>query len=75
MKSYLLDLPNLAFFETGCNTFESVTSITIDSNMIILILESIDLPKLTTIMGHYNSFKNASTYTLSSGYIISHKTY
>ena len=75
MTSYLLDLPNLTFFETGCNTFESVTSITIDSNMIILILESIDLPKLTTIMGHYNSFKNASTYTLSSGYIISHKTY
>ena len=75
MTSYLLDLPNLTFFETGCNTFESIISLTIDSNMIILILESIDLPKLTTIMGHYYSFKNASTYTLSSRYIIYHKVY
>ena len=60
MKSYLLDLPNLAFFETGCNTFESVTSITIDSNMII------DFPQLTTVIIGKDSFIETTSLAFSS---------
>ena len=75
MTSYLLDLPNLTFFETGCNTFESIISLTIDSNMIILTEYSIDLPKLATIIGHHCSFNNASIFTITSRYITSIKAY
>ena len=63
---YWIDLPSLTTLKFGLGSFFDLSSLIIDSTIVILIALWIDLPKLSTFTTGRRSFSSTASVTLES---------